>query len=172
KYSLIYDYDFLDYLINNSKDILNKDTEKLYYIVKKCANIKAEVVGKDEREGGLRKILNFGHTFGHGVEKLCKISHGNAVSIGMNMAFKLSLRERFIEEEYYNKFLKVCESYDLPLIFENADEQSVLNIMKSDKKNSFSKINLVLPVELGKVEVVDNISEDLILDIIKECKNA
>ena len=88
------------------------------------------------------------------------------------MAFKLSLRERFIEEEYYNKFLKVCESYDLPLIFENADEQSVLNIMKSDKKNSFSKINLVLPVELGKVEVVDNISEDLILDIIKECKNA
>lgn len=172
KYSLIYDYDFLDYLINNSKDILNKDTEKLYYIVKKCANIKAEVVGKDEKEGGLRKILNFGHTFGHGVEKLCKISHGNAVSIGMNMAFKLSLRERFIEEEYYNKFLKVCESYDLPLIFENADEQSVLNIMKSDKKNSFSKINLVLPVELGKVEVVDNISEDLILDIIKECKNA
>ena len=172
KYSLIYDYDFLDYLINNSKDILNKDTEKLYYIVKKCANIKAEVVGKDEREGGLRKILNFGHTFGHGVEKLCKISHGNAVSIGMNMAFKLSLRERFIGEEYYNKFLKVCESYDLPLIFENADEQSVLNIMKSDKKNSFSKINLVLPVELGKVEVVDNISEDLILDIIKECKNA
>lgn len=172
KYSLIYDYDFLDYLINNSKDILNKDTEKLYYIVKKCANIKAEVVGKDEKEGGLRKILNFGHTFGHGVEKLCKISHGNAVSIGMNMAFKLSLRERFIEEEYYNKFLKVCESYDLPLIFENADEQSVLNIMKSDKKNSFSKINLVLPVGLGKVEVVDNISEDLILDIIKECKNA
>ena len=63
KYSLIYDYDFLDYLINNSKDILNKDTEKLYYIVKKCANIKAEVVGKDEKEGGLRKILNFGHTF-------------------------------------------------------------------------------------------------------------
>lgn len=172
KYSLIYDYDFLDYLINNSKDILNKDTEKLYYIVKKCANIKAEVVGKDEKEGGLRKILNFGHTFGHGVEKLCKISHGNAVSIGMNMAFKLSLRERFIEEEYYNKFLTVCESYDLPLIFENADEQSVLNIMKSDKKNSFSKINLVLPVGLGKVEVVDNISEDLILDIIKECKNA
>ncbi|MBC5995913.1 3-dehydroquinate synthase [Romboutsia ilealis] len=172
KYSLIYDYYFLDYLIDNSKEILNKDIEKLYYIVKKCANIKAEVVGNDEKEGGLRKILNFGHTFGHGVEKLCKISHGNAVSIGMNMAFKLSLRERFIEEEYYNKFLKVCESYDLPIAFENADEQSVLNIMKSDKKNSFSKINLVLPVGLGKVEVVDNISEDLILDIIRECKNA
>ena len=88
------------------------------------------------------------------------------------MAFKLSLRERCREEAYNNKFLKVLEIYDLPLIFENADEQSVLNIMKSDKKNSFSKINLVLPVELGKVEVVDNISEDLILDIIKECKNA
>ena len=172
KYSLIYDYDFLDYLIDNSKDILNKETEKLYYIVKKCANIKAEVVCKDEKEGGLRKILNFGHTFGHGVEKLCKISHGNAVSIGMNMAFKLSLKERLIEEDYYSKFLNVCENYDLPLVFENADESSVLSIMKSDKKNSFSKINLVLPVGPGKVDVVDNISEDLILDIIKGCKHA
>ena len=172
KYSLIYDYDFLDYLIDNSKDILNKDNEKLYYIVKKCANIKAEVVAKDEKESGLRKILNFGHTFGHGLEKLCKISHGNAISIGMNMAFKISLREGFIEEEYYNKFLKVCKAYDLPLNFDNEDEKSIFNIMKNDKKNSFSKINLVLPIGLGKVEVVDNISEDLILEIIKECKNA
>ena len=172
KYSIIYDYDFLDYLINNSKDILNRGSEKLYYIVKKCASIKAEVVGKDEKEGGLRKILNFGHTFGHGVEKLCKISHGDAVSIGMNMAFKLSLKENLIDEKYYNKFLKVCKLYDLPLEFENADENEVLEIMKSDKKNSFSKINLVLPVDLGKVEVINTICEDRILEIIKECKYA
>lgn len=172
KYSLIYDYEFLDYLIENSKGILNKDKEKLYYVVKKCASIKAEVVGKDEKESGLRKILNFGHTFGHGVEKLCKISHGFAISIGMNMAFKLSLKENLITQEYYEKFLKVCECYDLPLNFEEIEASRVLNIMKSDKKNSFAKINLVLPVGLGKVDVIDTIEEEKILDIIKECRNA
>ena len=68
KYSLIYDYDFLDYLIDNSEKILDKDNETLCYMVEKCIQIKADIVSKDEKEGGLRKILNFGHTFGHGVE--------------------------------------------------------------------------------------------------------
>ena len=93
KYSVIYDYDFLDYLIDNSEKILDKDNETLCYMVEKCIQIKADIVSKDEKEGGLRKILNFGHTFGHGVEKLCKISHGEAVSIGMNMAFNKDTAE-------------------------------------------------------------------------------
>ncbi|MGL6106184.1 3-dehydroquinate synthase [Romboutsia sp.] len=182
KYSLIYDYDFLDYLIENSEDILDRESENLYYIVNKCANIKAEVVDKDEKEGGLRKILNFGHTFGHGVEKLCGISHGCAVSIGMNMAFKLSLSKGFVTEEYYNKFLMVCEKYNLPLNFvlsieddyetKEKVENKVLNLMRSDKKNSFGKINLILPVGLGKVEVVNNVEDDELLNIIKGCQNA
>ncbi|MGL5330917.1 MAG: 3-dehydroquinate synthase, partial [Peptostreptococcaceae bacterium] len=168
KYSLIYDYEFLDYLIENSEAILNRDIEKLYYLVKKCAQIKAEVVMADEKEGGLRKILNFGHTFGHGVEKLCHMSHGMAVSVGMNMAFKLSLKEALIDEEYYNKFLRVIKAYDLPLTFEDENEEKILEIMRSDKKNSFSKINLVLPIDLGKVDVIDSIEEAKILEIIKE----
>ncbi|MEG1312288.1 MAG: 3-dehydroquinate synthase [Romboutsia sp.] len=183
KYAIVYDYKFLDYLIDNSEAILKRESEKLYYIVKKCASIKVEVVGKDEKEGGLRKILNFGHTFGHGVEKLCKISHGYAVSIGMNMALKLSLKEDFIKNDYYDKFIKVCNIYNLPLKFElpidtnkvlNKDtiEKEILNIMKSDKKNSFGKINLVLPTDLGKVDIINNIDEDKILEIIKECQNA
>lgn len=172
KYSMIYDYKFLDYLIDNSEDIMSKENEKLYYIVKKCSSIKAKVVEEDEKEGGLRKILNFGHTFGHGVEKLCHISHGEAVSIGMHMAFKLALKENLIEESYYNKFVKVCEKYKLPMTFNNVDENEVLEIMKSDKKNSFSKINLVLPVGLGRVEVIDTIADEIILNVIKECKYA
>lgn len=179
KYAMIYDYEFLDYLINNSKSLLNRESDSLYYIVKKCASIKVDVVGIDEKEGGLRKTLNFGHTFGHGVEKLCKISHGYAVSIGMNMAFKLSLKENIISNDYYDLFLKVCNEYNLPLTFEIEDsilsnniEKEILNIMKSDKKNSFSKINLILPTDLGKVKVIDKIDEDKILKIIKECRNA
>ena len=130
KYSLIYDYDFLDYLIDNSEKILDKDNETLCYMVEKCIQIKADIVSKDEKEGGLRKILNFGHTFGHGVEKLCKISHGEAVN------------------------------------------KEILEIMKNDKKNSFGKINLILPIDFGKVEITDNIDEDEILNIIKGANHA
>ncbi|MGL5346448.1 MAG: 3-dehydroquinate synthase [Peptostreptococcaceae bacterium] len=187
KYGVIYDYEFLDYLIENSEDIIDRESENLTYIIKKCVEIKAEIVEQDEKEGGIRKILNFGHTFGHGVEKLCGISHGYAVSIGMNMAFKLALQEKLINEEYYNKFIKVSKEYNLPLNFEmpveedgidfgatNREiiEKEILNIMKSDKKNSFGKISLILPTELGKVEEINTIEEAKILEIIKECNNA
>lgn len=186
KYSIIYDYDFLDYLIINSAKLLSRDSNVLHYVVKKCIEVKADVVSKDEKEGGLRKILNFGHTFGHGVEKLCKISHGEAVSIGMNMAFKLALEKGYIDKAYYNKFLDVCNKFDLPINFNKPlDEEieiteeivekinkEILNIMKNDKKNSFGKINLILPTDLGKVEVINSIDESEILNIIKGCNNA
>ena len=165
---------------------INIDALKTCYMVEKCIQIKADIVSKDEKEGGLRKILNFGHTFGHGVEKLCKISHGEAVSIGMNMAFKLSLEKGCIDESYYNKFIKVCEKFNLPLGFNlplhKEDEiaerdkdkinKEILEIMKNDKKNSFGKINLILPIDFGKVEITDNIDEDEILNIIKGANHA
>lgn len=177
KYALIYDYDFLNYLIDNHKFIISRDEKCLYNIVKKCASIKAEVVEKDEKECGLRRILNFGHTFGHGVEKLCKISHGEAVNIGMNMAFKLAINDGLIDENYYKKFIEVSNVYNLPLGFIVPEDESflakdILELMKSDKKNSFGKINLILPTDLGKVEVVNDIEESKILNVIRECHNA
>ena len=129
KYSIIYDYNFLDYIIENSENILNKDSETLYHVVKRCVEIKADIVSKDEKEGSLRKILNFGHTFGHGIEKICKISHGEAISIGMNMAFKLALKKEYIDKYYYNKFITVCEKFDLPLKF-NMKIMILLKILK------------------------------------------
>ncbi|MEF9991021.1 MAG: 3-dehydroquinate synthase [Romboutsia sp.] len=172
KYSLIYDYSFLEYLIKYSEEILERETINLYEVVKKCISIKAHIVEKDEKESDLRKILNFGHTFGHGVEKLGNISHGEAVAIGMNMAFKLSFSENLVGEDYYNKFLEVCTKYKLNLGYYDLDENKILQIMKIDKKNSFAKINLVLPVGFGKVQVIDYIDEGKILEIIKRCKNA
>ena len=172
KYGFIYDYEFINYLLENSEDILDKRDSALRYIVKKCAEIKAHVVEVDEKEGGLRKILNFGHTFGHGVEKLCHIPHGEAVSIGMNMAFKLSLKINLINQEYYDKFLQICKKLNLPIEFEGPSEEEVLSIMKTDKKNSFSKINMILPTGHGKVGLFNDIDDETILEIIKECKNA
>lgn len=172
KYSIIYDYDFLDYLIKNSESILNRESKYLYEVVKKCISIKADVVKKDEKESSLRKILNFGHTFGHGVEKLCKISHGKAVSIGMNMAFRLALDKKLINKVYYDEFLEVCKRYNINLTYDDIDESEILKVMKMDKKNSFGKITLILPISYGKVDVIDDVCEELILETIKRCKNA
>lgn len=163
---------FLNFLLENYENILDRKTSTLLKMVKICAEIKANVVDQDEKEGSLRKILNLGHTFAHGIEKLCHISHGKAVSIGMNMAFRLSLEKNLISENYYNQFVSVCDKFHLPRTFEYEDVNEVFNIMKNDKKNSFLKINLVLPVGEGKVEVFDNIEEDLIMKVIKECNNA
>ena len=162
----------MKFLLENYEDILDRKTSTLLKMVNFCAKSKACIVDKDEKEGGLRKILNFGHTFGHGIEKLCHLSHGYAVTIGMNMAFKLSLRKNLISEDYYNKFLDLCKKFNLPITYTYENTEEIFNIMKNDKKNSFMKINLVLPVGKGRVEVFDNIEDDLILDIIKECKNA
>lgn len=172
KYSIIYDYEFLKYLRENSKKILNRDNECLEYVVERCVRIKADIVEKDEKETSLRKILNFGHTFGHGVEKLCKISHGKAIAVGMNMAFKMAIEEGLIYETYYDEFLDLCSSYNLKLTYESIEEERIIEIMKIDKKNSFGNIALVLPIGYGKVKVLENICEDRILGIIKRCKNA
>ena len=116
--------------MDNYEDILDRKTTVLLKMVKICAKIKADVVDKDEKEGGLRKILNLGHTFAHGIEKLCHISHGKAVVIGMNMAFKLSLENNLIEEEYYKQFLSLCEKFNLPITFEYENVSEIFNIMK------------------------------------------
>ena len=172
KYAFIYDYDFLKYIKNNSESILNKDEEVLFNIIKKCTDIKWEVVSKDEKESGLRKILNLGHTFGHGIEKLCNLSHGFAVNIGTNMAFNIALDKGFIENDYYEEFVSTSKLLNLPTKLDNADIYEILEIMKSDKKNSFGNINLVIPVGRGKVRIFDDIKDDEILDVIKRCMNA
>lgn len=166
------DINFLGFLLDNYEDIIDRKTSVLLKMVKICAQIKANVVEKDEKEGNLRKILNLGHTFGHGIEKLCHISHGKAISIGMNMAFKLSLEKNLIDRDYYDQFLLLCEKFSLPTTFEYEDVDKIFNIMKNDKKNSFFKINLVLPIGKGKVQVFDNMEDEVILKVIKECNNA
>ncbi|GAA0707515.1 3-dehydroquinate synthase [Paraclostridium ghonii] len=172
KYSFIYDYEFLNYIVDNSKGILSRNEDVLSYIIKKCTDIKWEVVSKDEKENGLRKILNLGHTFGHGIEKLCGLSHGFAVNIGTNMAFNLALDKGFIDNEYYQKFIYVSNLLNIPISFKYESPEEILNLMKSDKKNSFGNINLVIPVGRGKVEVFDNIKDNEILNVIKRCINA
>ena len=126
----------------------NLDTEA---IIRRCVEAKRDVVVKDEFESGLRQILNFGHTFGHAVEKCSnyKIPHGSAVAVGMSIIMRATAKK-----EYADKLLSLLEKYNLPTKTDfGADElfESVL----SDKKRSADKITLVLPVKEGECKLCD-----------------
>lgn len=172
KYGFIYDYEFLKYINKNIKDILNKNEDILKYIVKKCTDIKYDIVSQDEKESGLRKILNLGHTFGHGIEKICNLNHGFAVNIGTHMAFLLALEKKLIDKDYYDEFIQISKELKLPVVVKYDNSNDILEMMKSDKKNSFGNINLVLPIGKGSVDVFNNIENEDIIKVIKGCLNA
>ena len=155
-------YDLLDFLIKNQKqDIKNE----MKYIINACANLKVAVVEQDEKEGGLRKILNFGHTFAHPIETLTnykKFSHGEAVAYGIKYASKLALSLNKIDEEYYNTIINLLEKLDLATKKVKFNKKKFIELMKQDKKVENKNINLLLPTNRCCVGLFDNISEPLL----------
>ena len=169
KYGVIYDYDFLLYLRKNKENILNKNKESLLYIIKKSAYIKSKIVKLDKNEKNLRKILNFGHTFGHSIDNLFDLSHGYSVSIGMNMAFKFALNEGFIDNKYYDEFLEILKIYELPFSIDIENKiDKAMDLMKNDKKSSFENINLILPNGKGSVFEFINTDDEKILKVMRD----
>ncbi len=153
------EYNLFEILSDKSTYDVRNEIDKIISI---CANLKAKVVELDKKEGGLRKILNFGHTFAHSFETLSNykgLSHGEAVAYGINCAFKLALKENMIDEVYFKKAEFLLNKFKLinkPLNFK---KEKVIEIMKQDKKVLDSKINLILPSGYLQVGLFDNIEE-------------
>ncbi|MCK9281678.1 MAG: 3-dehydroquinate synthase [Melioribacteraceae bacterium] len=151
KYSYLTENDFNDYLIENFHSIVELDEEKIVSILEKCITMKASVVENDEKEGGIRKILNLGHTFGHAVESSLsyKLKHGQAVVIGMAAAFFLSHSLGYIPEKKLNAFLTLITRFRPYVKPIKVDYDKVISYMSKDKKNRNSKIKFVLPMDFG-----------------------
>ena len=164
KYGVIWDLDFFEYLEENVDKILNRDHTCLEHIVAKCCAIKAEVVSQDEKEAGIRAILNYGHTFGHAIEKVTNyslFSHGLAVALGMRIAARLAtLLEKWDPkmEERQNKLL---EKYGFPNKF-NLDVEEAYAAMGIDKKAETGKMIFILPTKIGHVEREVNPPKELV----------
>lgn len=123
-------------------------------VIKRSVEIKRDVVSEDERESGIRQILNFGHTFGHAVEACSgyRITHGSAVAIGMSIMLRGSAVRGICSREYANKVIELIHGYSLPSVTEyDADE--LFEAVLSDKKRKSDRITLVLPREAGKCEL-------------------
>lgn len=163
KYAAIMDDDgeFEEFLYENSDEIKNLDNEKIINTIVKCAEFKARIVKSDEKETGLRKILNFGHTFGHAIEKEYNLKHGEAVAIGMKIAFNVALEKGYINREYYDSFIKLIDKYGFEFDFSKIDCKRFIELIKKDKKNSFGDISVILPDASSCVGIFKMDSEKL-----------
>lgn len=142
------EYNFFNFLTENKDEILSRDIETLTKIIEISLELKAAVVSQDEREQGLRKILNFGHTYAHAVEKITnykKYTHGEAVAMGMIFAINLAFKKELINEEYKNEGIELIQKYDLVKKMPKIKSKKLLDAMQSDKKVEDSKIKFILP---------------------------
>lgn len=152
KHGAIIDADFFRWQEANMAKLVARDDESLAHAIRRSCEIKADVVRQDEREGGLRAILNFGHTFGHAIEAGLGYGewlHGEAVGCGMVMAADLSVRLGYLAPEDKARIVALVQAAGLPTVAPDLGEDRWLELMEVDKKNEDGKIKFILLKPLG-----------------------
>lgn len=176
KYGLISDYVFFVWLEKNMDALMQGDIDALSYAVKRSCENKAYVVGKDERESGLRAILNLGHTFGHAIETAQGYGnwlHGEAVATGMVMAADLSCRRGAISSQDLQRIINLLERARLPVKAPaNMDAETFLSLMGVDKKVLDGRLRLVLLEKMGQAEITSEIDSQQLFETFAACRAA
>jgi len=166
KYGMIWDREFFAWLGANMSALRAKEQGPLARAIKRSCEIKALVVAQDEREKGLRAILNFGHTFGHAIEKLTdykRYLHGEAVAIGMMMAAELSNRSGLLSAEDLERLKSLLHAAGLPVCADqDMDAQAMLNAMGMDKKVVDGVLRLILIDAIGSARISDDVDPKLL----------
>jgi 3-dehydroquinate synthase len=170
KHGIIRDLDFFEYVEYNIKKILDCDTAVLQYIAKCNCTIKGNVVEEDEKESGIRAILNFGHTIGHAIESSMefKMSHGQCIAIGMLGVFKMAVKLGMAEESTLKRVENLLKAAGLPINLPGMDIEKVFRLMYSDKKIKNNRLLFVLPKSIGDVELLTINDVDLIKKVLIE----
>ena len=165
KYGVISDSALFKYLEENAQRIIALDYDVMKNVIARSCEIKAEVVSKDEKEGGLRRILNFGHTMAHAIEEATeysKYTHGEAVAIGMIGAAYISRSLGRIDDATFERLQNLIEKLGMISRAEDCNVEHMLKAIFRDKKTINGKINWVLMDSIGKVSVVNDVPEDII----------
>ncbi|SUG36303.1 3-dehydroquinate synthase [Salmonella enterica subsp. arizonae] len=176
KYGIILDADFFTWLEGNLDALLRLDGPAMAYCIRRCCELKAEVVAADEREAGLRALLNLGHTFGHAIEAEMGYGnwlHGEAVAAGMVMAACTSERLGQFSSADTQRIIALLRRAGLPVNGpREMSAQAYLPHMLRDKKVLAGELRLVLPLAIGKSEVRGGVSHEVVLSAIADCQQA
>ena len=177
KHACLADGEMFDYLEKNIEKILVNDKDACEYIAEHNCAVKYKVVMKDERESGLREVLNLGHTVGRAIETVSdyKLLHGEAVSIGLIAQAKLGEKYGYISPENVSRVIKLCERAKLPIaIPDYIDKAALVRKLYTDKKVRDGKLRMVFQKEIGDVmcfgdnDYAKKITEPEIAEVIDE----
>lgn len=171
KYGPIADMAFLDWIESSLAALLQRDPAALSHAVRRSCEIKAWVVGQDERESGLRAILNFGHTFGHAIEAGLGYGqwlHGEAVGCGMVMAAHLSHRLGLVDRAFVERLTKLLAAAGLPVVGPALGPERYLELMRLDKKAESGEIKFVVIESPGQA-AVRPAADALVRQVLADC---
>ncbi len=177
KYGLIYDVEFFNSLEDDYKNILNYDQLTLNKIISKSCEIKSLIIKNDEKENGKRALLNLGHTFGHAIESFGKydgtIIHGEAVSIGICLAFRLSSKMGYCPQFETDRVIRFFKKLTLPtslqeLINIPITTSEMLKKFKYDKKNKNNQLTFILNEKIGKSFIKNNMDENILIEFLND----
>jgi 3-dehydroquinate synthase len=170
KAGIIRERDLFDYLSEHSAEVLDRWPAAVDRIIADSVRMKCEVVSADEREGDLRRILNFGHTFGHALEaetKYTRFLHGEAVAWGMRAAVYLAERTGHLSAEDSVDILDLIERYGPIPPVTGIPAQNLVGRLVHDKKTIQGKIHFVLPIRIGEVTVVSGVDSRLVDEAVR-----
>lgn len=165
KHGLIKDPKLFDFIEQNVQKATLLDYNVIERFVYDSVVIKSDVVNADAREGGERKKLNFGHTFGHAIEKVTKIPHGMAVSIGMVVASELSVKKGILSQDNCDRIKNLLINLGLPISME-FDKEAAINALRRDKKRAGDSIDFILLSDIGSA-VIESIEITALEEIVK-----
>jgi 3-dehydroquinate synthase len=152
KHALINDYSMFEFIEQNKTKALELDHKIISKLVTDSIRIKSSVVQKDEKESGERRKLNFGHTVGHGIEKIAQPGHGYAVSLGMVAAAEFSLKKGYISEQDLNRIVNLLDALKLPVKHDFSIKE-IADALQADKKREGDYIYFVFLEKIGKSSI-------------------
>jgi 3-dehydroquinate synthase len=170
KYGIIMDADFFSRLEKEMPSALKRNPVMLRGFVADCCTMKSFIVARDERENGLRAILNFGHTIGHAFEKAGgyrSLKHGEAVLLGMLAETMISHKLGLIDEKHKQRICDLIRSMPLPRIRRTSSAR-LIRTMRSDKKSADGRIRMILPRNIGSVTLPTPVDEKLIVQVLRD----
>lgn len=171
KYALLWDNDFLTELEASKSALRQLDPNALSVVIRRCCQIKADIVSRDEQERGMRALLNLGHTFGHAIETEMGYGqwlHGEAVAAGMAIALRVSRSKGWVGENYYQRVINLLRFFNLPT---SAPDDMTVDIfiqhMMRDKKTNAGVISFILPDAEGSCCISSDVSTEEIKQALR-----